>query len=554
MVRGMKIILTSLIVILLTPFIFEETPLDTNSLKVEIPCLYERVTDGIYYLNRSIEDVIQILKETRTDFIFRGWWRWYPCPEDANISLPQEYPSNYVENCVKRGYTYEDLREAVSRIKEEIPGIVFCGAIPAQIITRLVWNPLTMDFFYTNETWAMALDPSKWGLNKSKEEFQYQFAKWHLWVDPNSTLDEYDYRNVSSYFPDITNKEFQELLLSWAIKQIDCGVDAIWIDMLFSQASMLYGITQDIYHPAVKESYEAACKIIDRIHEYGNSMEKYIYVGTWSTCVIYPYEKPSLDFLTASPSSREVYEIELNETKWDERIEAVREKFGDIPYFAFIDWASTTHTPLGIFSQYLSKEKQREFIRKADVFFSKKGISFIYPVHGGWMGNDAEVLSYGISKVYDSLAPEFETYGSIVELAQNKSKGNPLIYIEKPRSYLYIFDRETIPLKIPIILGRITVIVDAYDEDGIDKIEFYIDDIIKFTDCDIPYQWLWNEFAIGRHEIRAIAYDNERNKVEDKINVMIFNFGERNEKNGQNSLWYCLYFNCLRPALHLIYN
>ena len=36
------------------------------------------------------------------------------------------------------------------------------------------------------------------------------------------------------------------------------------------------------------------------------------------------------------------------------------------------------------------------------------------------MGTNAEVLSFGKFKVYDSLAPEFETYESIKNLAQKK--------------------------------------------------------------------------------------------------------------------------------------
>jgi len=491
---------------------------------VKVAILYERVMDWIN-LNRSINDVIGILKETKASFVFRGWWRWYPCPDDANMVLPPQFPKNYVKTCAYKGYTYKHLKEALREIKKEIPDIMFCGVVPAQIITRLTWNPITKEFFYTNETWQMALDPSKWGINMTKEEFQYLFAKWHLWMNPNSTLEEYDHMKVNAYFPDITNEDFQELLLSWAYKQIECGVDAIWIDMLFSQASMLYGITQDINHPAVKESYEAACEIIDRIHEYGNSIGKHIYVGTWSTCVIYPYEKPSLDFLTASPSSMEVYEMELNETKWDERIKAVREKFGDIPFFAFIDWACTTHTPLGVFSQYLSKEKQKEFIKMVDIFFARRGINFIYPVHGGFMGQDAEKLSYGISKVYDSLAPEFKTYGTIVELAQNKHEGKPMVYIERPRNYLYIFDRGIVPFRLSLIIGKITVAVDAYDRDGIDRVEFYVNNKLKSTDSDEPYSWLWNEFAIGRYKIRVIAYDTLGGKEGDEIDVIAFNWG-----------------------------
>jgi len=68
----------------------------------------------------------------------------------------------------------------------------------------------------------------------------------------------------------------------------------------------------------------------------------------------------------------------------------------------------------------LSKEEQREFLKIADEFFSRKGIIFVYPVHGGFMGQDAKILSFGKLKTYDSLAPEFETYETIKELAQSK--------------------------------------------------------------------------------------------------------------------------------------
>ena len=80
---------------------------------------------------------------------------------------------------------------------------------------------------------------------------------------------------------------------------------------------------------------------------------------------------------------------------------------------------------------------------------------------------------------------------------------------------------------MPVIIGKITVMVEAYDENGISKVEFYIDNEFKTIDDSPPYEWLWDEFAIGKHEIRAIAYNNEGNKAEDKINIIIFNLGGR---------------------------
>jgi len=38
-----------------------------------------------------------------------------------------------------------------------------------------------------------------------------------------------------------------------------------------------------------------------------------------------------------------------------------------------------------------------------------------------------------------------------------------------------------------------------------------------------PYSWLWDEFAIGWHVIKVIAYDIEGKVVGDEQDVWIFN-------------------------------
>ncbi len=76
-----------------------------------------------------------------------------------------------------------------------------------------------------------------------------------------------------------------------------------------------------------------------------------------------------------------------------------------------------------------------------------------------------------------------------------------------------------------VIIGEITVSIYAHSNNGTEKVEFYIDDELKFTDYDMPYDWHWDEKAFGTHELKVIAYDNEGNEVEDEINVTIFNLG-----------------------------
>ena len=103
------------------------------------------------------------------------------------------------------------------------------------------------------------------------------------------------------------------------------------------------------------------------------------------------------------------------------------------------------------------------------------------------------------------------------------------ISITKPEEgYLYIGNRKISPTVSDntIIVRKITVEVNAYSSEEIEKVEFYVDYESKAVDYDEPYSWLWNEFATGRHEIKVVAYDNRGNKAENKINVIIFNFGE----------------------------
>jgi cell fate (sporulation/competence/biofilm development) regulator YlbF (YheA/YmcA/DUF963 family) len=385
--------------------------------RVKVASVYESVTDGPLF-GRSTDDVVNIFKETKTDFIFPGWWRWLPAPETPDSIAPElleflaeeknlskEQVATTIE---KKGYFYKKLQDSITLIKKENPGIIFVGGIPAEKVNIIEQNDITGEIYGTEATQKMALDPKKWGIDVSKEQIQQKLK---------------DFFNLKyAYFADITNPDFQELPLSQAKRLIDSGADAIWLDALFAQARALEKITGDPEHPAVKESYEAASRIVDEIHKYGYSKYgKYIYVGTWWHFVELPYPAPDVDFITMSPSPQEIKQKSLDQDLWETKITEIRGKLGDVPIFAFIDWAGD-NAQIAIFSQKLSKEEQKVFLRQSDDFFTKMSIKFIYHVHGGDMGPSATRLSFGKFYFYDSLAPEFETYETIKELAQKKVK------------------------------------------------------------------------------------------------------------------------------------
>lgn len=397
-------------------------------LNVKVAVHYRYVTDG-KVINRSLEEVIEILKEVKADFVFQGWLTQRPCPDKCS-----DLPPDARALCELRGYSYDHLRKAIIKIKEELPDIIFCGGTQAE-------------FLYSDEVtgrdegerrdkaWKMSLNPEKWGINLSRREMQCYWARRWGSVglkEPCPSEEELKWR-MEKYFPDLTNPEFQEVLLSRIYKQIDAGVDAIWIDMLYMQTYLLKGLTGDWNHPAVRDSLEAAHEIVERIHNYGMSKGKYIYVISWVGKVtrhgVEVIPSTNLDAGMVAPRLDEIKDNrtgeigKFNELFWEELVNLAKERLG-IPIFAMIDYGGPGRTDLYVFSQELSREEAREFLRKADEFFSEKGIIFIFPVHGGDMGRlgvEVKKLSYGRFNWYDSIAPEFQTFETIKELALKKT-------------------------------------------------------------------------------------------------------------------------------------
>ncbi|HEC94504.1 MAG TPA: hypothetical protein ENI45_00890 [Thermoplasmatales archaeon] len=125
----------------------------------------------------------------------------------------------------------------------------------------------------------------------------------------------------------------------------------------------------------------------------------------------------------------------------------------------------------------------------------------------------------------DLIIPELKIYDVIVITAETYNLS--FTKLEKPKKgYLYIFDRETVPTFFgnTIIIGEITVEAEVHsNETGINKVEFYVDDVSKSIDSEAPYNWTWDEFTVGRHKIKVVAYDNRGNKAEDEMDVIILN-------------------------------
>jgi len=75
------------------------------------------------------------------------------------------------------------------------------------------------------------------------------------------------------------------------------------------------------------------------------------------------------------------------------------------------------------------------------------------------------------------------------------------------------------------INGTVIINVDASDNVGISKVEFYIDDTLKNTDTISPYEWNWDTttYSNGTYTLKVIAYDESGNNNYHQITVNVMN-------------------------------
>ncbi len=95
---------------------------------------------------------------------------------------------------------------------------------------------------------------------------------------------------------------------------------------------------------------------------------------------------------------------------------------------------------------------------------------------------------------------------------------NVSVRITKPGNNLYINDREVMGTGKPIIIGRITIEINAAN---ITYLQIYVDDEMKYEGTNTS--WVFDETIFGWHEIKAVGYGKYK-AAEDSIEVLIFNF------------------------------
>jgi parallel beta-helix repeat protein len=108
----------------------------------------------------------------------------------------------------------------------------------------------------------------------------------------------------------------------------------------------------------------------------------------------------------------------------------------------------------------------------------------------------------------------------------------PLIYpygeitleLVKPEPhFLYIHNREICQFFMTVIIGSIDIKVIAYEyQNGIDYVDFFIDDIHQITIDEPPYQWTWDDDMFFRHTLTTTAYDTSGKNISHQLQIWKF--------------------------------
>jgi len=172
-------------------------------------------------------------------------------------------------------------------------------------------------------------------------------------------------------------------------------------------------------------------------------------------------------------------------------------------------------------------------IRHSDIDLEDRGWSDYYPFSrygyeaiACWGGTDKDPNYHQPTDDYDNINFSFlvnttrHIVGSMAYVADFNNP-YPQIIIKNPkRGRLFYKDRPV----IDFTYDKIVVIKDVHiyaevkpGEAEIEKVEFYYDDKLEFTDTELPYEWGLDKKSIRKHKVKAVAYDTLGNTACDTI-------------------------------------
>ncbi len=112
---------------------------------------------------------------------------------------------------------------------------------------------------------------------------------------------------------------------------------------------------------------------------------------------------------------------------------------------------------------------------------------------------------------------------SIYKTEEEQDNNPPIVEIIHPKNAIYVNNNMIISFFIPIILGPIALIINAYDyETDISSMRLYINNILLEVFTNGPDNFIWDDLAFGKKTIRFDVFDAAGNLASNEIVVWKF--------------------------------
>ena len=138
------------------------------------------------------------------------------------------------------------------------------------------------------------------------------------------------------------------------------------------------------------------------------------------------------------------------------------------------------------------------------------------------MQQDAHEFDLRLSTVWNNN--QLEIALSITNLEEG-DVSPPDLQLEAPKEgFLYLFDKEILPLPFDnsIVVGKLTIKVDAEDDVGMSHVNFKINDETVYTNTESPYEYEYDG-AFGSQTLTIEAFDVNGNVAAEHISLYVIN-------------------------------
>ena len=119
--------------------------------------------------------------------------------------------------------------------------------------------------------------------------------------------------------------------------------------------------------------------------------------------------------------------------------------------------------------------------------------------------------------------PSSQNFGDTTRLKIDSTP--PYVMVTKPQKgwwYLFSLERKSPIRDVILIIGKINVTANATDtESGVNRVEFFVDDVLRWSDTTEPYFWIWSDKKpFSSYTLTAVAYNNAGDKNSDTLKVL----------------------------------